>query len=125
MQLREIHFAHFLQVQRGHTVLVHAAAGGVGSLLCQWANALGTTVIGTVSTEEKVGQATQNGCRHVIVYTKEGFVTRVAEITSGEGVHVVYDAVGKDTFQVQSRPSCSVSLLPFLMEPCYGISTEQ
>jgi len=110
MQLREIHSAHLLQVQRGHTVLVHAAAGGVGSLLCQWANALGTTVIGTVSTEEKVGQATQNGCRHVIVYTKEDFVTRVAEITSGEGVHVVYDAVGKDTFQVQSRPSCSVSL---------------
>ncbi|KAG2539362.1 hypothetical protein PVAP13_9NG472800 [Panicum virgatum] len=85
--------------KRGHTVLVHAAAAGVGSLLCQWANALGATVIGTVSTEEKVGQATQDGCRHVIVYTKEDFVTRVAEITSGEGVHVVYDAVGKDTFQ--------------------------
>ena len=114
MQLREIHSAHLLQVQRGHTVLVHAAAGGVGSLLCQWANALGTTVIGTVSTEEKVGQATQDGCRHVIVYTKEDFVTRVAEITSGEGVHVVYDAVGKDTFQVQTRPSYSVSLFSFL-----------
>ena len=99
---------------RGHTVLVHAAAGGVGSLLCQWANALGATVIGTVSTEEKVGQATQDGCRHVIVYTKEDFVTRVAEITSGEGVHVVYDAVGKDTFQVQTRPSYSVSLFSFL-----------
>jgi NADPH:quinone reductase len=114
-----------LQVQRGHTVLVHAAAGGVGSLLCQWANALGATVIGTVSTEEKVGQATQDGCQHVIVYTKEDFVTRVAEITSGGGVHVVYDAVGKDTFQVQIRPSCCFSLLPFLMEPCYGISNQQ
>ncbi|CAN6305871.1 unnamed protein product [Urochloa humidicola] len=87
------------KVQRGHTVLIHAAAGGVGSLLCQWANALGATVIGTVSTEEKATQATQDGCQHVIVYTKEDFVTQVAEITSGEGVHVVYDAVGKDTFQ--------------------------
>ncbi|TVU31679.1 hypothetical protein EJB05_23377 [Eragrostis curvula] len=87
------------KVQRGHSVLVHAAAGGVGSLLCQWAHALGATVIGTVSTEEKAVQATQDGCHHVIVYTKEDFVARVAEITSGKGVHVVYDAVGKDTFQ--------------------------
>ncbi|RCV43798.1 hypothetical protein SEVIR_9G328400v4 [Setaria viridis] len=87
------------KVQRGHTVLVHAAAGGVGSLLCQWANALGATVIGTVSTEEKAAQATQDGCQHVIVYTMEDFVTRVTEITSGLGVHVVYDAVGKDTFK--------------------------
>ncbi|KAL6641456.1 hypothetical protein ACP70R_019637 [Stipagrostis hirtigluma subsp. patula] len=87
------------KVQRGHTLLVHAAAGGVGSLLCQWASALGATVIGTVSTEEKSVQATQDGCQHVIVYSKEDFVARVAEITSGKGVHVVYDAVGKDTFQ--------------------------
>lgn len=87
------------KVQRGHTVLVHAAGGGVGSLICQWAHALGATVIGTVSTEEKAVQATQDGCRHVIVYTKEDFVARVVEITSGNGVHVVYDAVGKDTFQ--------------------------
>lgn len=115
MQLRE---TFILQVQRGHTVLVHAAAGGVGSLLCQWANALGATVIGTVSTEEKATQATQDGCQHAIVYTKEDFVTRVAEITSGEGVHVVYDAVGKDTFQVQARPYCSFSLFPFSLKPC-------
>ncbi|GJM91458.1 hypothetical protein PR202_ga07831 [Eleusine coracana subsp. coracana] len=87
------------KVQSGHTVLVHAAAGGVGSLLCQWAHALGATVIGTVSTEEKAIQATKDGCHHVIVYTEEDFVARVAEITSGKGVDVVYDAVGRDTFQ--------------------------
>ncbi|KAF8689356.1 hypothetical protein HU200_041895 [Digitaria exilis] len=101
------------KVQRGHTVLVHAAAGGVGSLLCQWAKALGATVIGTVSTEEKAAQATQDGCQHVIVYTKEDFVTRVAEVTSGEGVHVVYDAVGKDTFQVKTKPSWQLCMCPW------------
>ncbi|XP_073002608.1 uncharacterized protein [Typha latifolia] len=87
------------KVESGHTILVHAAAGGVGSLLCQWANALGATVIGTVSTEEKAVQAAQDGCHHVIIYTKEDFVTRVGEITSGKGVNVVYDSVGKDSFQ--------------------------
>uniref|UniRef100_A0A0E0MAQ5 Probable quinone oxidoreductase n=2 Tax=Oryza punctata TaxID=4537 RepID=A0A0E0MAQ5_ORYPU len=87
------------KIQAGHTVLVHAAAGGVGSLLCQWANALGATVIGTVSTHEKAIQAAEDGCHHVIIYTEEDFVARVAEITSGKGVHVVYDAVGKDTFK--------------------------
>nr|CAB3497353.1 unnamed protein product [Digitaria exilis] len=86
-------------VESGHTVLVHAAAGGVGSLLCQWASALGATVIGTVSTEEKATQATQDGCHHVIMYTKEDVVTRVREITSGKGVNVVYDSVGKDTYK--------------------------
>lgn len=87
------------KVERGHTVLVHAAAGGVGSLLCQWANALGATVIGTVSTKEKAAQAKDDGCHHVIIYKEEDFVTRVNEITSGQGVEVVYDSVGKDTFQ--------------------------
>lgn len=87
------------KVETGHTVLVHAAAGGVGSLLCQWANALGATVIGTVSNEEKAAQATQDGCRHVIMYTKEDVVTRVKEITAGKGVNVVYDSVGKDTYK--------------------------
>ncbi|CAL9078431.1 unnamed protein product [Musa textilis] len=87
------------KVEAGHTVLIHAAAGGVGSLLCQWANALGATVIGTVSTEEKAAQAAEDGCHHVIVYTKEDFVARVDEVTSGNGVNVVYDSVGKDTFQ--------------------------
>lgn len=87
------------KVEPGHIVLVHAAAGGVGSLLCQWANSLGATVIGTVSTEEKAAKAKEDGCHHVIIYTKEDFVARVNEITSGNGVNVVYDSVGKDTFQ--------------------------
>ncbi|XP_052174327.1 uncharacterized protein LOC127789438 isoform X2 [Diospyros lotus] len=87
------------KVEPGHKVLVQAAAGGVGSLLCQWANALGATVIGTVSTKEKADQAKEDGCHHVIMYKEEDFVTRVNEITSGEGVDVVYDSVGKHTFQ--------------------------
>lgn len=87
------------KVESGQTVLVHAAAGGVGSLLCQWANALGATVIGTVSTKEKAAQAKEDGCHHVIMYKEEDFVTRVNEITSGKGVEVVYDSVGKDTFE--------------------------
>ncbi|XP_040368225.1 quinone oxidoreductase isoform X2 [Rosa chinensis] len=87
------------KVEPGHTVLVHAAAGGVGSLLCQWANALGATVIGTVSTKEKAAQAKEDGCHHVIVYKEEDFVARVTEITSDNGVDVVYDSVGKDTFK--------------------------
>ncbi|KAL8552495.1 hypothetical protein ACS0TY_001253 [Phlomoides rotata] len=87
------------KVEEGHTVLVHAAAGGVGSLLCQWANALGATVIGTVSSEDKAVQAKEDGCQHVILYKHEDFVARVNEITSGKGVEVVYDSVGKDTFE--------------------------
>ncbi|KAH7537807.1 hypothetical protein FEM48_Zijuj03G0132400 [Ziziphus jujuba var. spinosa] len=87
------------KVEAGHIVLVHAAAGGVGSLLCQWANALGATVIGTVSTKEKAAQAKEDGAHHVIIYKEEDFVARVNEITSGNGVDVVYDSVGKDTFQ--------------------------
>ncbi|KAI8564542.1 hypothetical protein RHMOL_Rhmol03G0189600 [Rhododendron molle] len=92
------------KVEPGHTVLVHAAAGGVGSLLCQWANSLGATVIGTVSTTEKAAQAKEDGCHHVIMYKEEDFVTRVNEITSGKGVDVVYDSVGKDTFQSSGMP---------------------
>ncbi|KAK9059669.1 hypothetical protein SSX86_020373 [Deinandra increscens subsp. villosa] len=87
------------KVERGHTILVHAAAGGVGSLMCQWANALGAIVIGTVSTEEKAAQAKEDGCHHVIITKHENFVERVTDITSGEGVEVVYDSVGKDTFE--------------------------
>ena len=90
----------FIQVEPGHTILVHAAAGGVGSLLCQWGNALGATVIGTVSTKEKAAQAKDDGAHHVIIYTEEDFVVRVNEITLGNGVDVVYDSVGKDTFRV-------------------------
>ncbi|CAI0404748.1 unnamed protein product [Linum tenue] len=88
------------KVEPGHTILVHAAAGGVGSLLCQWGKSLGATVIGTVSTKEKAAQATEDGCHHVINYKEEDFVARVSEITSGKGVNVVYDSVGKDTIQV-------------------------
>jgi len=87
------------KVEPGHTILVHAAAGGVGSLLCQWGEALGATVIGTVSNEEKAAQAAEDGCHHPIIYTQESFVERVKEITKGQGVNVVYDSVGKDTFQ--------------------------
>ncbi|KAH6831555.1 GroES-like zinc-binding alcohol dehydrogenase family protein [Perilla frutescens var. hirtella] len=87
------------KVEPGHTVLIHAAAGGVGSLLCQWASALGATVIGTVSTKEKAAQAKDDGCQHVIMYKEEDFVNRVNEVTSGKGVEVVYDSVGKDTFE--------------------------
>ncbi|KAL7611860.1 uncharacterized protein LOC111889955 [Lactuca sativa] len=86
------------KVEPGHTILVHAAAGGVGYLICQWASAIGATVIGTVSTKEKAVQAKEDGCEHVILYKDEDFVKRVMEITSGKGVDVVFDAVGKDTF---------------------------
>lgn len=87
------------KVESGHTILVHAAAGGVGSLLCQWANALGATVIGTVSNQEKAAQAAQDGCHHPIIYTSEDVVARVKDITSGKGVNIVYDSVGKDTYK--------------------------
>eukprot|EP00268_Persea_americana_P010127 TRINITY_DN1408_c0_g1_i1.p1 TRINITY_DN1408_c0_g1~~TRINITY_DN1408_c0_g1_i1.p1 ORF type:complete len:327 (+),score=55.19 TRINITY_DN1408_c0_g1_i1:321-1301(+) len=87
------------KVEPGHTILVHAAAGGVGSLLCQWANSLGATVIGTVSTEAKAAQAAEDGCQQVIIYSHEDFVASVNKITSGKGVDVVYDSVGKDTFE--------------------------
>lgn len=79
-------------------VLVHAAAGGVGSLLSQWASHLGAHVIGTVGSEHKVELARRNGCSHVVQYRQEDFVARVKEITGGEGVQAAYDAVGKDTF---------------------------
>ncbi len=85
-------------VKAGDIVLVHAAAGGVGTLLCQWASALGATVIGTVGSEEKARFARLNGCAHPIVYTAEDFVAAVRDVTGGRGVDVVYDAVGRDTF---------------------------
>jgi NADPH2:quinone reductase len=86
------------RVKKGDTILMHAAAGGVGQILCQWAKALGATVIGTVGSEEKVALARKAGCKHVIVTSRENFVERVKEITQGKGVPVVYDGVGKDTF---------------------------
>lgn len=85
-------------VQAGDTILIHAAAGGVGLIACQWAKALGATVIGTVGSDEKAALARAHGCDHPIVYTRENFVQRVKEITAGEGVPVVYDSIGKDTF---------------------------
>lgn len=86
------------RVRAGETILTHAAAGGVGLILCQWAKALGATVIGTVGSEDKVALAKKAGCRHVIDMSKENFVDRVKAITKGKGVPVVYDGVGKDTF---------------------------
>ncbi len=86
------------RVQAGETILVHAAAGGVGTIMCQWAKALGATVIGTVGSEHKAELARANGCDHPIVYTREKFAERVRELTGGEGVPVVYDSIGKDTF---------------------------
>jgi NADPH2:quinone reductase len=86
------------RVKKGDTILMHAAAGGVGLILCQWAKALGATVIGTVGSDEKATLAKRAGCKHVIVTSREKFVDRVKEITRGKGVPVVYDGVGKDTF---------------------------
>ena len=85
-------------VRAGDVILVHAAAGGVGLIVCQWAKHLGATVIGTVGTDAKAELAKANGCDHPIVYTREDFVERVKALTHGEGVPVVYDSVGKDTF---------------------------
>ncbi len=85
-------------VKPGDTILFHAAAGGVGLILCQWAKHLGVTVIGTVGSEEKGVLAKAHGCDHIINYSKEDFVARVAEITGGKKCAVVYDGVGKDTF---------------------------
>lgn len=86
------------RVQPGDTILVHAAAGGVGLILCQWGRHLGATVIGTAGSEAKAELARAHGCHHAIVYSKESFVERVKQITYGAGVTVVYDSVGKDTF---------------------------
>jgi NADPH2:quinone reductase len=86
------------RVKKGDTILMHAAAGGVGQILCQWAKALGATVIGTVGSDEKVELAKKAGCKHVIVLSREKFVERVKDITKGKGVPVVYDGIGKDTF---------------------------
>ncbi len=92
-------FRRTYKLQKGQTILFHAAAGGVGLIAMQWAKALGVTVIGTVSSEEKAALAKAHGCDHVIMYRKENIVERVREITKGKMVPVVYDGVGKDTFQ--------------------------
>ena len=85
-------------VEAGDTILVHAAAGGVGLIMCQWAAALGATVIGTVGSEEKAELARAHGCAHPIVYTRQDFAAEVLRITGGDKLPVVYDSVGRDTF---------------------------
>ena len=91
-------FRQTYKLKAGETILFHAAAGGVGLIACQWARALGVTMIGTVGSDEKAALAKANGCTHTIVYTRENFVERVKELTGGKGVPVVYDGIGKDTF---------------------------
>lgn len=86
------------RVQPGDAILLHAAAGGVGLIASQWARHLGAIVIGTVGSDEKAELARAHGCHHTIVYTRENFVERVREITGGQGVAVVYDSVGQETF---------------------------
>jgi len=86
------------KVEKGMNVLMHAAAGGVGLILCQWANSLGANVIGTVGSKDKAALAKANGCHHTILYRDEDFVARVKEITGGKMCEVVYDGVGKATF---------------------------
>ena len=90
-------FRQVYPLQGGETILYHAAAGGVGLVACQWARAIGVTMIGTVSTDEKAEVARANGCAHTIVTSREDIAKRVREITDGKGVPVVYDSVGKDT----------------------------
>ncbi len=96
--------AHYLlhrtyRVKPGDTILVHAAAGGMGLILCQWARALGATIVGTVSTGEKAEAARMAGCHHPVIRSEESFVERVREVTDGEGAAVVYEAIGRDTLQ--------------------------
>ncbi|GGH19699.1 quinone oxidoreductase [Alsobacter metallidurans] len=106
------------KVQKGDTILFHAAAGGVGMIACQWANHLGATVIGTVGSADKAKLAKDNGCHHTILYRDEDFVARVAEITGGKKCQVVYDGVGKQTF-----PGSLDCLRPLGMFVSFGSSS--
>ena len=119
MMLQGLTAAYLLRrtyrVQPGDAVLIHAAAGGVGLIACQWAKALGATVIGTVGSPAKAELARAHGCDYVINYSTENFTQRVREITGGEGVPVVYDGVGKDTFMGSLD-----SLRPLGMMVSYG-----
>ncbi|MFO1314530.1 MAG: quinone oxidoreductase [Burkholderiales bacterium] len=108
-------FRQTYPLKAGETILFHAAAGGVGLIACQWARALGVTMIGTVGSDEKAALAKANGCAHTIVYTREDFVARTKELTGGKGVPVVYDGVGKDTF-----PASLDCLAPRGMFVSYG-----
>lgn len=91
-------FRSTFPLKGGETILFHAAAGGVGLIACQWARALGVTMIGTVGSDEKAALAKEHGCTHTINYKTENFVERVKQLTNGKGVPVVYDSIGKDTF---------------------------
>ena len=106
------------RVEPGHTILFHAAAGGVGQIACQWASSLGATVIGTVGSEEKAERAKANGCHHTINYREQDFVEAVRKITDGKGCDVVYDSVGKDTF-----PGSLDCLKPLGMWASFGQSS--
>jgi NADPH2:quinone reductase len=115
--------AHYLlrrtfRVERGQTILFHAAAGGVGLIACQWAKHLGATVIGTVGSADKAELARAHGCDHPIRYDQEDLVARVRELTGGKGVPVVYDSVGKATFE--RSLDC---LAPLGMMVCFGQSS--
>lgn len=106
------------RVKRGDYILVHAAAGGVGQIMCQWAKHLGAKIIGTVSTPEKAEIAKKVGCTYPIIYTQQDFVTEVKKITGGEGVVVAYDSVGKDTFRKSLQ-----ALRPLGLMVSYGQSS--
>jgi NADPH2:quinone reductase len=106
------------QLQRGDTILFHATAGGVGLIACQWANALGLQVIGTAGSDEKCALAKAHGAAHMINYNKEDFLARVKEITGGKGVKIVYDSVGRDTWE--KSLDC---LSPFGMMVTFGNSS--
>jgi NADPH2:quinone reductase len=108
------------RVERGMNVFVHAAAGGVGLILCQWANHLGATVIGTVGSKEKAALAKANGCHHTILYREEDFAARTKEITGGKLCEVVYDGIGKTTF-----PGSLDCLKPLGMFVSYGSASGQ
>jgi NADPH2:quinone reductase len=108
------------KVEKGMTILMHAAAGGVGLILCQWASHLGATVIGTVGSKEKAALAHANGCHHTILYRDEDFVARVKEITGGKLCDVVYDGIGKTTF-----PASLDCLRPLGMFVSFGSASGQ
>src|SRR5271156_3800617 len=108
------------KVEKGMNILMHAAAGGVGLILCQWANYLGANVIGTVGSKEKAALAKANGCHHTILYREEDFVARVKEITGGKLCDVVYDGVGKTTF-----PASLDCIRPLGLFASFGSSSGQ
>ena len=96
-------FERLYKIKKNQYILFHAAAGGVGLIACQWAKSKGCKIIGTVSSKEKAKLAKKNGCTHIINYKKENVVKRVMEVTNGKGVPVVYDGVGKDTFDISLK----------------------